>query len=78
MADQQDERSYEEALSQLEAILAELETGDLSLEQSLLRYEEGAALVAFCERKLDEAELRVRQWQPEGEPTPLEGWQDLS
>lgn len=68
--------TYEAATEQLEAILASLETGELSLEESLAHYERGAALANYCEQKLDEAELRVRQWQPDGETKPFTGWQD--
>ena len=68
--------SYEAAAEKLEAILSALETGDLSLEKSLALYEEGSALAAHCEEKLDQAELGVRQWQPDGAPTPFNNWQD--
>ena len=70
------ELSYEEAYSQLEQVLQALETGDLPLEQSLTLYELGATLAAHCARKLDEAELRVRQWQPGDEPILFDDWQD--
>ncbi|MEM7128160.1 MAG: exodeoxyribonuclease VII small subunit [Chloroflexota bacterium] len=68
--------TYEEATEQLEAILVALEAGDLPLEKSLTLYEQGALLAAHCEQTLDQAELRVRQWQPDGEPTPFTNWQD--
>lgn len=57
--------SYEAALAQMEQIIASLETGELALEDALARYEEGAALAAYCEGLLNEAELRVRKWQPD-------------
>lgn len=68
--------TYEEATEQLEAILASLETGELSLEESLAQYEQGSTLASYCEQMLDEAELRVRQWQPNGEAEPFTQWQD--
>ena len=67
--------AYEEAFSQLEAVLQQLESGELALEESLAEYERGAALAAYCEKKLQEAELRVHQWQPEGDPTPFDQWE---
>jgi len=76
MAGEQPEPSYEEAYAQLEQALDALESGDLPLEQALALYEQGAKLAAYCAAKLDEAELRVRQWQPGDETTPLEGWQE--
>lgn len=71
----QDDLSYEEAYQQLEQILQALESGDLPLEESLKLYELGATLAATCARKLDEAELRVRQWQPDDQTNDLDDWQ---
>jgi exodeoxyribonuclease VII small subunit len=68
--------SYEEAFQQLEAVLGRLEKGDLPLEESLSLYEQGAALAALCARKLDEAELRVQQWQPGDTSVPFESWRE--
>ena len=65
-AQNEQELSYEEAYAQLESILAQLEAGDLPLEQSMKLYELGSALTQYCTRKLDEAELRVNQWNPDG------------
>ena len=76
MSDTAHNLSYEEAFAQLEQILQALEAGDLPLEQSLVLYEQGVTLSAYCARKLDEAELRVRQWQPGHQTTPFEGWQE--
>lgn len=70
----QDELTYEEAYARLEQILESLEAGDLPLEESLSLYELGAALSTYCARKLDEAELRVRRWQPDGTLTPFTDW----
>jgi exodeoxyribonuclease VII small subunit len=77
MSDAQNELSYEEAYQQLEQVLQALESGDLALEQSLKLYELGATLTAYCARKLDEAELRVRQWQPDDQTTSLDDWQEI-
>lgn len=63
-AQEQPELTYEEAYAQLEEILNALESRDLPLEESLKLYELGAQLAAYCTHKLDEAELRVRKWQP--------------
>ncbi len=76
MSQAQGDLSYEEAYQQLEEILYALESGDLPLEESLKLYELGAALAASCARKLDEAELRVRQWQPGDQTTTLDDWQE--
>jgi exodeoxyribonuclease VII small subunit len=75
MAEEPQQLSYEEAYAQLQEVLASLEAGDLPLEAALTHYELGAALAAYCAKKLDEAELRVRTWQA-GNAMPLDGWQD--
>jgi exodeoxyribonuclease VII small subunit len=68
--------TYDEAFAQLEAVLTQLEHGDQPLEQALALYEQGAALAAYCARKLEEAELRVRQWQPGDQTSSFDGWQE--
>jgi exodeoxyribonuclease VII small subunit len=52
-------KDFEDALSQLETLVKELEQGELSLEASLARYEQGVALARFCNDKLEEAEKRI-------------------
>lgn len=76
MADKLTELSYEEAYGRLEEVLQQLEGGDLPLERSLELYELGATLAAYCARKLDEAELRVRQWQPGDVTTDFDDWEE--
>ena len=68
--------TYEEAYDRLEQILQSLESGDLPLEEALSLYEQGSALAAYCAAKLDQAELRVRQWQPGDTTVALDDWQD--
>jgi exodeoxyribonuclease VII small subunit len=55
------EPAFEEAIERLEALVAELEGGDLPLEQSLKRFEEGVRLVRLCSDRLRTAEVRVRE-----------------
>ncbi len=55
----EDGPSFEEALERLETIVEELETGSLSLEQSLARYEEGMRLSRRLTTTLDQAEKRI-------------------
>ena len=52
--------NFEEALARLEAIVQELEGKDLTLEETLARYEEGSRLVGECTRRLEDAEQRIR------------------
>ena len=51
--------TFEEALAELEAIVDQLERGDLSLQDSLQSFERGVALTAVCQRVLSQAEQRV-------------------
>jgi len=53
--------SYEEALSELEAIVASLEEGDQKLEESMALFERGQLLMKRCAALLEAAELKVRQ-----------------
>ena len=53
--------SFEQALAELERIVAELESGKADLERSIEVYERGALLKAHCEAKLEEAQLRVEK-----------------
>jgi exodeoxyribonuclease VII small subunit len=51
--------TFEESLQRLEAIIKEMERGDLPLEQSLKLFEEGMALSGSCKKELDEAEGKI-------------------
>ncbi|MBW1998923.1 MAG: exodeoxyribonuclease VII small subunit [Deltaproteobacteria bacterium] len=53
------EKKFEEAMERLEQIVRGLESGDLSLEESLKIFEEGMNLIKFCSKKLEEAEQKV-------------------
>jgi exodeoxyribonuclease VII small subunit len=52
-------QTFESAMKQLEQIAQELEAGELSLELSMKKFEEGIQLSRFCTKKLDETERRV-------------------
>ncbi len=54
-------QSFEEAYERLSQIVDQLERGALSLEESLALYERGRALLAFCQQKIENAELRIQQ-----------------
>ena len=51
--------TFEQAMSRLEEIVAQLETGEHPLDQSLSLYEEGAKLMKQCSAMLDKAEQKV-------------------
>ena len=64
--------SFEEALTELDTIVAKLEAGDLTLEESLTLFERGQKLATRCNKQLDEASLRVEQLSEDGEIVELE------
>ena len=53
------ELTYEEAMTRLEKIVSMLETDTLSHDESLKLFEEGTTLARFCNKTLDEAELKI-------------------
>jgi len=53
------EIKFESALKKLEKIVEELEKGDLPLEDSLVKYEEGIKLSRICQKKLETAKKKV-------------------
>ncbi len=69
--------TFEESLKQLEGIVAQLERGDLPLEDSIKMFEEGMRLSAQCKQELDSAESKVqillkqRDGSLKAEPFPL-------
>jgi exodeoxyribonuclease VII small subunit len=50
---------FEAAIADLEQVVERLESGDLSLEDSLAAFEKGVGLVRYCNQKLSEVEKRV-------------------
>jgi exodeoxyribonuclease VII small subunit len=52
--------TFEAAMTRLEAIVADLESGKLSLEESLKKFEEGITLGKTCRDFLDRADVRIR------------------
>lgn len=54
------EKSFEEAMTRLEQIVADLESGELTLEQTLAIFEEAIQLTRFCEAKLSQAEDKLK------------------
>ena len=52
---------FETALTQLEELVGKMETGDLTLEQSLDHFQQGVELYKGCQKSLDDAQLKVQQ-----------------
>jgi exodeoxyribonuclease VII small subunit len=78
-ADPQESQGFEASLERLEVIVQELEGGQLTLEESLARYEEGVRLSQRLTHTLDQAERRIERLNDEGAPPgtrPLEDGDD--
>ena len=58
--EQNKEMTFESAMSRLEQIVLQLESGNATLDESLSLYEEGIALVKLCSARLDDAEQRIK------------------
>jgi len=56
----QKSQGFESAMTELEQIVADMEAGKLSLEDSLAAYKRGAELLTFCRTRLEDAQQQVR------------------
>jgi exodeoxyribonuclease VII small subunit len=52
--------SIEQAMERLEALVREMETGQMPLEELIRSYEEGVKLVSLCQERLDAAAKRIQ------------------
>lgn len=59
--------SFEQALSELESIVQDLESGKAALEDSISSYERGTALKKHCEKKLQEAQMKIEKISVNGD-----------
>ena len=64
------ELSFEAAFEELQAVVEQLEEGELSLEESIALYERGQVLARLCQERLDQAALRVDQLGSEVDGLP--------
>lgn len=74
MSDQQNidpDLSFETALKQLESIVRELESGEVPLDASIEKFEQGEKLRAFCQKRLDEARVRIEKITFDRENRPV-------
>ncbi len=69
---------FEKSLEQLEALVDDMERGELSLEQSLAAYERGVGLYRRCQQALEQAELRVKLLSDPEKPAQAEPFPGLS
>ena len=67
MSDNPEPIDFEATLAELEALVAKMEDGELSLEESLAAFERGVRLTRDCRRALKDAELRIRALTVDGD-----------
>jgi exodeoxyribonuclease VII small subunit len=63
--------NLEAALQELEEIAQRLESGDLTMDESLSLFERGQRLIQQCQQDLDEKELRIQQIMGDDSLSPL-------
>ena len=66
-------QTFEAGMSELEALTARLETGDMTLDETMKTYEKGVTLAAQLQRQLEDSRKRIEQIDPEtAEITPFD------
>ncbi|MDA0346380.1 MAG: exodeoxyribonuclease VII small subunit [Verrucomicrobia bacterium] len=68
------DQSFEEALKDLEAIIEELETGDVPLSELVDQYEKGTHLLKTCHERLNEAELKIEKLREKSDQPVFENF----
>lgn len=58
--DKQPDKTFEESLEQIRTLVDQLESGGLSLEDSIDKFREGSKLLDYARKLISEAEMRVR------------------
>ena len=58
-----DKMSFEDAMKELEKLVDSLDKGDVSLDEAITAYDRGSQLKEFCEKKLNEAKMKIETIQ---------------
>ena len=72
------EIKFEDALKKLENIVSKLEAGDMPLEESLSKYEEGIKLSKICSRQLEAAKSKVELLMKSGDKFTIKAFDESS
>ncbi|MBU4311737.1 MAG: exodeoxyribonuclease VII small subunit [Candidatus Omnitrophica bacterium] len=70
------ELKFEDMMKKLETIADDLETGQMPLDESLKKYEEGVKLLRLCRKRLDETKRKVEMLVKKGDKLTLEAFQE--
>jgi exodeoxyribonuclease VII small subunit len=68
------EPSFENALKDLEAIIENLETGEVPLADLVEQYEQGTSLLKICHQRLNEAELKIEKLREKSDQPVFENF----
>ena len=71
-AEEQEQRSLEEKFSELEELIEQLETEDISLEDAFTAYSKGMNVLKQCNEQIDRVEKQVMKLNEEGGLEPLD------
>lgn len=63
--------NFEQAMAELETIVRKLESGQDSLENSIALYERGTQLKKYCEKQLEDAQMKIEKLTFDGEGKPV-------
>ena len=63
-----DKMTFEEAMNELEKLVESLDKGDISLDQAIAAYDRGSQLKDHCQKKLNEAKMKVETIQLSNNP----------
>lgn len=74
MPEKKPDLTFEQALEQLEALVGSMESGDVSLDSLVEKFEEGSRLVKKCEQRLQLAELKVQKLRAGTSPLQTEAF----
>ena len=69
MSEAGDPTTFEQALAQLDEVVARLEAGDVGLEEAVRLFEQGQALLAICRERLARAQQRIEELTAQGAPS---------
>jgi exodeoxyribonuclease VII small subunit len=65
---------FEQSLAQLERLVSQLESGELTLEASLAAFEQGVSLTRSCQKALEAAEQRIKILSGQGQSEAMQDW----
>ena len=71
------EQRLEDAFEELDTLLNELESPEISLEESFQKYQEGMKLLKYCNDTIDQVEKKVMEINAQGQPEDSERLNEL-